>query len=198
MKNYVVTITRQFGSMGRDIGRRLAEKLDIAYLDRDLIEKAAAEMGVSTSEVTQKDEKMNPFYKMMFPMGTGSALTYNQLFATQKDIILNYANTQSCVIVGRCSDYVLREYPNALHIYFYAPYKVRVKNSIELLGLSPEEAVKMVQSVDRARENYYKYYTGKEMDSVRGKHLLIDTEILAEDDMVECLAGIVRKHFSLG
>lgn len=195
MKNYVITITRQFGSLGRDIGKRLADKLGIDYLDRDLIEKAAEDMGVSTHEVSQKDEKMNPFHKMLFPMGTGPALSHNQLFAAQRDIILDYANSRNCVIVGRCSDYVLRDYPNTLHIYFYAPYETRVKNSIDILGLSPEEAVRMVQNVDRARENYYKYYTGREMDSVKGKHLLIDTEILPEDDMVEMLEGIVKKHF---
>lgn len=195
MKNYVITITRQFGSLGRDIGKRLAEKLEIDYLDRDLIEKAAEDMGASTHEVSLKDEKMNPFYKMLFPMGTGPALSHNQLFSVQRDIILDYANSRNCVIVGRCSDYVLRDYPNTLNIYFYAPYETRVKNSIDILGLSPEEAVRMVQNVDRARENYYKYYTGKEMDSVKGKHLLIDTEILPENDIVEMLEGIAKKHF---
>ena len=119
---YVVTITRQFGSMGRPIAKKMAEKLGIEYYDRDIVDQAAKKLNLPVSvvdevEETAKKVKASPFARMMFPLGKGTSNTQDKIFEAQQNIIKFLAEKETCVIVGRCADFTLEEMENAMHPY---------------------------------------------------------------------------------
>ena len=143
---YVVTITRQFGSMGRPIAKKMAEKLGIEYYDRDIVDQAAKKLNLPVSvvdevEETAKKVKVSPFARMMFPLGKGTSNTQDKIFEAQQNIIKFLAEKETCIIVGRCADFTLEEMENAMHIYIYAPYEVRVEHCVKDLNIEVEEAV---------------------------------------------------------
>ena len=146
---YVVTITRQFGSMGRPIAKKMAEKLGTEYYDRDIVDQAAKKLNLPVSvvdevEETAKKVKASPFARMMFPLGKGTSNTQDKIFEAQQNIIKFLAEKETCVIVGRCADFTLEEMENAMHIYIYAPYEVRVEHCVKDLNIEVEEARKMI------------------------------------------------------
>lgn len=197
-KNYVITISRQFGSLGRPIAKKLADELSINYYDRDLIEKVADYLETDISEVSKHDENVrNPFWKMLFPSGLAPSPDQQKVFEMQKSMIIDLANSESCIIVGRCADYILKDYENCLNIYIYAPFEKRLENSINELGLSEGEAKEMIAGVDRARENYYRFYTGMAPDCISGRHLMIDSSVLSMDGTVDFLRDYVKRRFEL-
>ena len=152
---YVVTITRQFGSMGRPIAKKMAEKLGIEYYDRDIVDQAAKKLNLPVSvvdevEETAKKVKASPFARMMFPLGKGTSNTQDKIFEAQQNIIKFLAEKETCVIVGRCADFTLEEMENAMHIYIYAPYEVRVEHCVKDLNIEVEEARKMIVAIDEA------------------------------------------------
>lgn len=196
MNNFVITISRQFGSLGRDIAKKLAKELDINYYDRDLLEKAAENMGISVPQLSPYDEAIGgTFAKMLYPMGVGPVPINNKLFEFQKSMILDLAAKESCVIVGRCADYILKSHPNCLNIFIYAPYQKRLINCVNTLRLSDSDARKMIIGVDKARKAYHKYYTDGDFEGLDNRHLLIDSSLLNIEDTVEVLKNVVQKKF---
>ena len=113
MEKYVVTITRQFGSLGRPIAKRLSEILQIEYYDRDIVEKTAERMNLPVSVISDQEERSSGFFRMLFPLGTEAEEKQRRLFQVQSEIISRLAEKGSCIIVGRCADYVLAEERNA-------------------------------------------------------------------------------------
>lgn len=198
MKPYVITIARQFGSMGRLIGKRLAEELNIGYYDRELIEQAADIMKKPVGDISNYDEKATgKFTKMLYPMGVSTSLMEEKVFDLQKTIIQEIALKESCVIVGRCADYILRNHKNSIHIFIYAPYEQRLNNCIHELNLFQDEAIKMIDSVDKARQMYHKYHTNEELYGIDGKHLLVDSSLLGIDGTMKMLKSVVVEKFQL-
>ena len=140
--NYVVTITRQFGSLGRPIAHQLSEKLGIEYYDRDIVETTAKRMNQRVSVISDAEEAAkSSFFKMRFPLGTEESRIQDEIFDVQQKIITELADKESCIIVGRCSDYVLRNYKNVIHIYIYAPYEARINNCVDYLHMTREDAI---------------------------------------------------------
>jgi hypothetical protein len=159
MEKYAITISRQFASMGRSIAIELSKLLDIEFLDRDIVEETAKRMGVSVKEISNEEEAASSkFSYKMYPLGIGSSSIKDEIFNVQKNIIQDFAKEESCIIVGRCGGYCLRDHPRLLRVYIYAPYEVRVANCTQLYGMTPKEAVKAIDRVDVARENYHKNY----------------------------------------
>lgn len=197
-KHYVITIARQFGSLGREIGKRLAESLDINYYDRDLLEKTADLMHMEVASLSKFDESHNgKFSRMLYPLGLGQSSVSKRVFNYQKSMILNIASNESCVIVGRCADYILKDHPDAIHVFIYAPFLARLKNSEEELGLSTTYAQKMINEVDKARAAYHKFYTGEDFDTIKNRSICIDSSLLPLDDTVSILKEIAVKKFHL-
>lgn len=158
MSKFVITITRQFGSLGRPIAKELAKLLNIECYDRNIVEATAKKMNKLVSVISEEEERVKSKYSFMsYPLGMGTVPAQRNIFKVQSEIINSLADKESCVIVGRCSDYILKNHKNALHIYVYAPYEYRLKNCTEHLGLDKDTAVKMIRDVDRARESYHKY-----------------------------------------
>ena len=197
-QKYCITIARQFGSLGRQIGKQLAKELDIAYYDRELLEHAAESMGLPVSSLADLDDKMSgTFQKMLYALGISSSATQSKLFEVQKTMILDAANKSSCVIVGRCADYILKNFPNVLNVFVYADYEQRLSNCISDLHLYPEEAKHLMNNVDKARRLYHKFYTGCDFDGIAGKHILIDSGAFGLDGSVALLKKAASQKFVL-
>ena len=201
-ETYVVTIQRQFGSMGRPIARSMSEKLGIEFYDRDLVDQAAQKLNLPVSRVRENEETgekkgRNPFWQMLLPLGSESPDEQDKIFEAQKNIIQFLAEKESCIIVGRCSDFILHEMKNAMHIYIYAPFEVRVRNSVEQLGLSEDEARRMCVEVDKARDSYQMRYAGCLLDDKRTKNLLIDSSLFGVEGTAEFLVDAVKRRFRL-
>ena len=147
MQKYVITITREFGSLGRPIAKRLSQLLGINYYDRDIVEATAKRMNLPVSTLSGKEEKRSSFWKMLVPLGTDSPEQQERIFVTQTQIIHELAEKGSCIIVGRCADYVLKGELNAIHIYIYAPYADRLANYVVPLGMEKNEPKRMIREV---------------------------------------------------
>ena len=146
MEQYVITISRQFGSMGRSIARELSEILGIEFLDRDIVEATAKRMGLPVSVISDEEESMkSTFFRRQYPLGMGISSLKDEIFLTQKNIIRDFAAKGSCIIVGRCADYILEDIPNHLNVYVYAPDEARLKNCVENLQMDPQTAKKCCQ-----------------------------------------------------
>ncbi len=200
MEHYVVTITRQFGSLGRPIAKKMSEILGIEYYDRDIVDQAAQKLKLPISVIDQEEEKavkqaVNPFSRMVFPLGKGTSNTQDKIFDTQKNIIEFLSEKDDCIIVGRCSDFILSDVKNILNIYIYASYEARLEHCIKDLGLEEEEARKMIKSVDEARNSYHMQYAGYLPDDKRYKEILIDSSLFGVDGTAEFLAEAVKKKF---
>lgn len=197
-KRIVITISRQFGSLGREIGKRLAHALGVKYYDREMIEQTAERMHIEAAALSKYDESSTGrFSRMIHPLGLGQTTTHKRVFQYQRSMILNIASNESCVIVGRCADYILQDDPNAFHIFIYAPYKARLRNAVAELGLDEGYAVKMIKEVDEARNVYHKYYTGEDEDSIKYRNICIDSSIMNIDDTVRYLKDIILTHYGL-
>lgn len=197
---YVITINRQFGSLGRPIAKRLAEKLGIGYYDRDLIDKAAKALDLPASVIDEEEEKAEghvsvPFRTMLYPLGKGTSDMQDKIFHAQENLIRFLSENETCVIVGRCSDFVLLDRENSMHIYIYAPYQDRLKNSIEALKLSKDAAKKMIRDVDAARDNYQMHYAGYHPYDIRYKDILVNSSLYGVEGTADFLANAVKRRF---
>lgn len=198
-QRYVINIARQFGSLGRPIAKRLSEILEIEYYDRDIVEKAAKIMNLPISVISSVEEKhkKSGFFNMLFPLGTESNDMQDKVFSVQRDIILNIAEKKSCIIVGRCSDYILNTNTNRLNIFIYASYEDRYNNCIESLHMSPEEAKKMINEVDKARDAYHMKYAKYLPGDLKHTDLLINSSLLGVEGTAQYLADLIKiKYYS--
>lgn len=199
MSNLIITIGRQFGSGGRQIGRRLAEELGIDFYDRALITAAAKKSGFSEElfEMMDKRATNSLLYSLSMFGGSGvngMSLT-DQLYLTQANLIREFADKGSCVIVGRCADHILREYPNRFDLFISAPIEDRIRR----IQSSPDrefEGNKSPQStlekMDKQRATYYNYYTGKVWGKADHYDLCINAGRLGIDKSVELILNFVN------
>ena len=181
----IYTIGRQFGSGGRAIGRKLAEHLHIPYYDKELLSIAAQDSGLSESLFQNADEKPTSslLYSLAmgnYPMATG-ALGFNemplndQLFLIQSNTIRKVASQGSCIIIGRCADYVLKGNKDLISIFVHAPLEARVKRAIESYGIDPAKAEDVCLKNDKSRANFYNYYSDHKWGMCRTYDLALDS-----------------------
>lgn len=196
MKKFVVTITREFGSMGRPIAKKLAELLGVEYYDRDIVEASAKKLDLPVSVISNEEEKSSGFLQMVFPLGTESPDRQNQIFQTQAGIITALAAKESCIIVGRCADYILEDEEDAMHVYIYASYEKRLENCKGPLGMKEDVARKMISDVDKARVNYHKRFAKFLPGDPAHKHLIINSGLLGVDETAQILAEVVRIRYA--
>lgn len=187
--------------MGRPIARKMAEKLGIEYYDRDLVDQAAEKLQLPSSKVDEQDEtysegKINPFFRMASPLGKKQDMQ-QKIFEAQKNIIKFLAERESCIIVGRCSDFILSEMDNLVNIYIYAPYRDRLDHCINDLGMEEAEAKKLIVEVDEARKAYHQKFAGFDPDDRNHKDILVNSSLLGVDGTAEFLAGLVRQKFGV-
>ena len=196
MKPYVITISRQFASMGRSIAIALSKELDIEFYDRDLVEEVARRMSLSVSLISEEEETAGHVYwNRQFPLGLGLPNLQDEVFAAQKSIIQDLAKKESCVIVGRLADDILAKHPNRLSVYIYAPYESRLDNCVNKLHMEEGVAKKMLVEVDASRERYYKKYAINGKGFFTNRQLMIDSSHFGIEGTAKLIADVVRSKF---
>ncbi len=200
MEKTIITISREFGSGGRLIGKRLAEKLGVPYYDKELLDRIAEESGFCREmmEDAEKKAKNSFLYSLMSAMGTGEtgpeSLSLNErFFLAQFDTLRKIAEEGSCVIVGRCADYILRGIPEATNVFIYAEEADKIKRAVDEYGVPQAEVKKMMKDTDKARANYYNYHTGRKWGDQVNYHLSIDSGYLEIEDIVDLIISYTEK-----
>ena len=202
MEKYIITIGRQFGSGGRAIGEKLAKKLGISFYDKELISLAAKESGISPEVFENVDEKAanSLLYSLsmgLYSFGSGfSAMgdlpVNDKLYILQHKIIKDIAEKESCVIVGRCADYILKENENCVKIFFYADMDFRKREAVKKHGIDEARAEHIISKTDKSRANYYSFYSGQKWGMAENYDLCIDSSKLDEDKIVDLLEEYIR------
>ncbi len=195
----IITISREFGSGGRQIGHMLAEKLGIPFYDKELIKMAADDIDIEEHIFEMYDQAFMDKHETVHDILT---YTYevpmsDQIFMAQSRVIHRLAQHGPCVIVGRCADMVLKD-EQCLNLYFYANVKKRVQRLLALDGLPEENAKKVeqkVREVDQKRKDYYQYYTGNEWGKPKNYHLCLDS---LKAGMDACVAAVTAYMAYLG
>ena len=202
MERFIVTIGRQFGSGGRSIGEKLAQKLGVNFYDKELISIAAKESGMDPEVFEGADEKAanSLLYSLsmgMYSFGSGlpamGDLPVNdKLYLLQHKIIREIAERESCVIVGRCADYVLRDDPNCVNIFIHANIEYRKEQSVKKHGIEEARAEHIINKTDKNRANYYSFYSGQKWGMVENYDLCIDSSKLSEESIVDLIVEYIK------
>ncbi len=200
MGHKVITIGRQFGSGGHEIGEKLSERLQIPLYDRNLVEMAAEKLGLSEISVEEVDESvLNTFLSAYrYPTRAASLAGYSMplndsTYLAQSSIIQTLARKGPCIIVGRCSDYVLRDNPDCLNIFISASMEDRIKRIAERYGLSEKEAASAIKRTDRRRKNYYETYTDHTWGSSESHELIINVSRMGIEKALDLIQYLYQK-----
>ncbi|MCH4173314.1 MULTISPECIES: AAA family ATPase [Megasphaera] len=194
MKHFVITMGCEFGSGGPEIGKMLAKSLGIEYYDRDLVDKVVEKIGVEKHLVEEADNKNFVPYGIETSLGTRYANLSNKVIYTQFDVIRKMAKT-SCVIIGRCSDYILKGQDDVVNVFVYAPTEVRIKTIMEKMNLSERHAAEVIRDYDNALHRRYKYITGTYRGDRHNRHLLVDSSVLGWEKTAKFIKSFVEMCF---
>lgn len=197
MSKYCISVSRQFGSLGRPVAKLLAEKLGVNFYDRDIVEVAAEKQGIPLHEASRMEESASRFAFMKFPLGLGTTEAQDRLFQVESKLIREIAERESCVIVGRCSDSILEDFDNHLSIFVYAPYEDRIVNCVNELGMDPKHARKMIADVDKARDAYHMRYVKYLPNDMNHIDLMINSAMFGIEGTAEFLSDLVRKKYGV-
>ncbi|MCI9194975.1 MAG: cytidylate kinase-like family protein [Angelakisella sp.] len=196
-ENLIITISRQYGSGGREIGRRLAERLGIPYYDKELIILAAERSGYARSLFEEADQKASN--SMIFSlMRAGSMVNSydlplnDKIYLIQSGVIQQVARQGSCVIVGRCADYVLQDRFPCVNVFIHAALQKRMDRAVKVYGLSPDDVQSVLLKTDKRRETYYNYYTGRKFGDARNYTLSLDSLGVGIENAVRVMADYVE------
>ena len=200
MSNYVVSISREFGSGGRLIGKKLAASLGIPCYDRTLIQKTAEKSGLSPDFIARAEERARSrFHLNIAPIGIGvPTFTHqgipvsHQAFFAQADVIRELAAEGPCVIVGRCADYILREREDCLNVFIHASMAARADRIVRLYGSSEKSPEKRLEEKDKRRRVYYKHYTDGDWGMSQNYHLSLDSGIIGIQRCVDIISELAK------
>ncbi len=199
----IVTISRELGSGGRTIGKLVAEKKNISYYDRKLIDEAAKVSGIPAEYIEKSDQKITGSF--LYNLAMGSSYGYGmleeasnqalpvttQIFCAQQDIIRRYAEAGRCVIVGRCADYVLRDRKDVLRVFVYAEMDKRVEHSVKEYGLQKENARKEIERSDRERAHHYNMFTERTWGDRKNYDLLLNSSELGYENCAKIICEVM-------
>ena len=203
--NIIISVGRQLGSGGHIIAKKLAEEFGCKFYDRELINLAAQESGFS-KEFFEKNDERKGFLEQIFHMHVpfisdssfyDNGLSQENLFRLQSDAIRKAADESSCVFVGRCADYVLREHPNLVTLFITADIDERIENIRQRHSCSAEEAQKIIDNQESTRSNYYNYYTGKTWGSSASYDLCVNSSRLGIERTKDFIAAYIRATLGL-
>lgn len=201
MNNFIITIARGYGSGGRTIGKILAKELDIHYYDRELLRLASDKSGINEELFGKADEKLKNsilfkaarkvYTGELIPPDSDDFVSNHNLFNYQAKVIKELAETESCVVVGRCADFVLKDNKNVLKIFVHAPLTNCIETIMDLNSLSRKDAEKLILKTDKHRAEYYKFYTGREWDNAKNYDLCLNSSELGFDKCVELVKAYI-------
>ena len=197
--NSIITISRQYGSGGRFIAKKLAEKLGIPYYDNELITLAAKDSGYSES-IFEKAEQLSThsFLYSLSMFGSVDGIyglpLADKVYIAQSEVIKKCANNGPCVIVGRCSDYVLKDYDNVVNFFIHSDEQRKIERAVKYYGLDSEKAAQELKKKDKKRANYYNYYTSQVWGDYNNYHLSLNSDAVGIDAAVEILALFANSY----
>ena len=197
----IITIARQFGSGGRQIGEALSKRLDIKCYDRELISIAAKESGIDPEIFNSVDEKAANSLLYSLSMGlysfstnysSGQLPVNDRLYLLQHKIIKQLASQEPCIFVGRCADFVLKDRKDVINIFIYADKDYRIKRAIEKKGVNESKAEQTITKTDKSRANYYNFYSGKKWGLTENYDLCINRTKLTDEQVVDIIVGYLE------
>lgn len=202
MNNYVISISREFGSGGRLIGKRLAARLSIPCYDRTIIQRTAEKSGLSPDFIARAEERARSrFHLSIAPIGIGAPTfsqqgipVSHQAFFAQAEVIRELASEGPCVIVGRCSDYVLGKHPECLKVFVHADLPSRVRRCVEEYHIPSDDMERQVIQMDRGRANYYNYYTGHIWGDMRLYDLTLNSNTTGIEGAIDLIVALVHSR----
>ncbi len=205
MDNVVITIARQYGSGGKTIGEMLADRLGVHFYNKELMKLASEDSGISEALFVNADEKVkntrlfkiaqNVYSGELIPPESDDFTSTDNLFNYQAKIIRKLAEEESCVIVGRCADFVLKDYDNVLSVFVHAPHDFCMEQAAKKHSMSARELDKFIQKTDKHRAEYYKYHTGREWTDARNYDLCLDSSKLGFERCVEEIIAYMKVRF---
>lgn len=193
MKKSIITISREYGSGGRMIGKMVAEKLGIAYYDKEIIARVAEKTGF-TEDFIEKNGEYSPSksifaYSVIGRDRSGTSMN-DYIFSVQRKIILDIAEKGPCVIVGRCADDILSEYENALHVFVYGENEDKIKKVMASNAVSEKEALKLMKITDKKRSINYNYYTDRQWGKAQNYDICLNSSTFGYEACADIIAGI--------
>lgn len=204
-KNVVITIARQYGSGGKTVGEMLAKDLGIHYYDKELMKLASDDSGINEALFVKADEKVKSsllfrvakkvYQGELIPPESDDFTSNDNLFNYQAKIIKELAKQESCVIIGRCADFVLRDYDNVLSVFVHAPEDFCLEQAAKKHSMSTRELEKYIARTDKRRTEYYKYHTGREWTDARNYDLCLDSSKLGFERCVEEIKAYIKVRF---
>jgi cytidylate kinase len=205
MDNIVITIARQYGSGGKTVGEMLAKRLGVHFYNKELAKLASEESGINEALFVNADEKPkgNWFFGNtphvyngeLIPPESSEFTSKDNLFNYQAKVIKKLAERESCVIVGRCADFILKDYPNVLSVFVHAPHDFCVEQAGKLHSMSAKDLEKLIARTDKFRSEYYKYHTGREWTDARNYDLCLDSSKLGFERCVEEIIAYMDVRF---
>ncbi|MDO4555401.1 MAG: cytidylate kinase-like family protein [Lachnospiraceae bacterium] len=190
MMKKIITISREYGSGGREIGRRLAEELGVPFYEKNLIDKVAKETGLSEKYVESQGEyapQKNIFAYAFVGRDSEGSSVGDRLYNAQTKIIRQIAEEGSCVIVGRCADYILRDRKDCVHVFIHGEKEVKCKRIMELYHLTKEEAIREMHSMDKKRAINYNYYTEQNWGKVDNYTITLNSSELGYEKCIQLI-----------
>ena len=192
VRNIVITIAREYGSGGRYIGKLVAEKLGIKLYDKEFVKKVAEETGLSEEFIKNNEQKRDALADLNngYYFGLNNA---DELFLKESEIIKNTAEKESCVIVGRCADFILNDRKDVTKVFIYSNMENKVKRATEFYGLDKAKAEKEITRINKLRANHYKHYTEKEWNNPNNYDICINSDTLGVEKSADLICEIVNK-----
>ena len=198
----IITISRQFGSGGREIGAKLAKRLGVPFYDNELITRAAKESGFSIAAFENAEKKATNSLLYSIAMGMNAygnqdiGFTHlsldDQIYLAQSNVIRKVAKEGPCVIVGRCADYILRDYENVVHVFIWADLEFRKDRAIHLYQLPEHKAEEEIIKTDKRRANYYNYHASDKWGRAENYHLSIKSDFVGIDNAVDLIVEFLN------
>ncbi len=195
----IITISRQFGSGGRSIGKLVADKLGYDYYDSELVERVAKETGFDPEYIADAGEyapgrsMLSYAFSSPVPHSHGAGMNTNDyLWAAQCKVILELAEKGNCVIVGRCADYILRERDDCFNVFIHADTDYKAKRIVELYGVTNKSPEKRLAEKDAKRKVNYKYFTGRDWGDTRNYHLCLDSSFFGHDECADIIVKLAK------
>lgn len=190
-KHTVITIAREYGSGGRYVGRLIADKLGIKFYDKEFIEKLAIETGLSEEYIESHEQKRDALDGLNngYYFGLNNA---DDLFIKEAELIKDVAEKESCVIIGRCADFILQDKENVLKVFIYSDMEDKIKRATEIYGFDKEKAEKEIKRIDKLRANHYKYYTEKQWDNHANYDICINSDTLGVEKSADIICEMIK------
>lgn len=207
-KKLIITIGRQYGSGGAEVGKKLGAKLNLDVYDKEILRMTSDESGIRESYFHLADERAGNrlLYKIvqsMIPENTSPSLgsdlvSADNLFRFQSSVIRKLAQEESCIFIGRCADHILKGTENLVRIFIYADMDARAERIKEKGYYADEDVLKNIRRIDRERREYHRYYTGKDWENLENYDMMLNSGVLGTDGCVECILKYLKIRGLLG